>query len=94
MNALLKKDRAIVTEIPGTTRDLLEEELSLGVLNFRLIDTAGIRKTEERIEQEGIVRSKTAFAQADLVLLVFDASRVLKIKLLEKHAEKIDPCVE
>lgn len=75
MNALLKKERAIVTEIPGTTRDLLEEELLLGALNFRLIDTAGIRKTEERIEQEGITRSKAALEQADLILLVFDATR-------------------
>jgi tRNA modification GTPase len=74
MNALLGKERAIVTEIPGTTRDLLEEEMRLAGLHFRLIDTAGIRATEELIEQEGIRRSKQAIECADLVLLVLDAS--------------------
>ena len=53
MNALLGKERAIVTSIAGTTRDLLEENMRLGNLHFRLIDTAGIRETEEMIEQEG-----------------------------------------
>lgn len=77
MNALLGKDRAIVTEIAGTTRDLLEEDLRLGGMHFKLIDTAGIRNTEERIEQEGIRRSKLAMQEADLVLLLLDASRPL-----------------
>lgn len=77
MNALLRKNRAIVTEVAGTTRDLLEEDLRLGSLHFRLIDTAGIRKTEERIEQEGILRSAQAMEEADLVLLLLDASRPL-----------------
>src|SRR5690606_29958344 len=67
----------IVTEIAGTTRDLLEEDLRLGSLHFRLIDTAGIRHTEERIEQEGIRRSKKAMQKADLLLLLLDASRPL-----------------
>ncbi len=77
MNALLGKERAIVTDIPGTTRDLLEEELKLGGLHFRLIDTAGIRDTDEVIEREGIRRSKDAMQKADLILLVLDASRPL-----------------
>ncbi len=77
MNALLGKERAIVTDIPGTTRDLLEEDLKLGGLHFRLIDTAGIRETEEIIEREGIRRSKEAMQSADLILLVLDASRPL-----------------
>ncbi len=75
MNALLGKERAIVTDIPGTTRDLIEESLKLGDLHFHLIDTAGIRETQERIEQEGIRRSKEAMKQADLILLVLDAAR-------------------
>ncbi len=75
MNALLCKDRAIVTEIAGTTRDLLEEEMKLGNLHFRLIDTAGIRDTDEIVEKEGIRRSKEAMKQSDLILLVLDASR-------------------
>ncbi len=74
MNALLDYDRAIVTPIPGTTRDLLQEELTLGGQRFRLIDTAGLRETEEEIEQEGIVRSKRAMREADVVLLVLDVT--------------------
>jgi len=80
MNALLGKERAIVTEIAGTTRDLLEEDLRLGGLHFRLIDTAGIRDTEELVEQEGIRRSQTAMQEADLILLLLDASRPLSDK--------------
>ncbi len=75
MNALLGKERAIVTNIPGTTRDLIEEEMRLGLLHFRLIDTAGIRETDEIVEREGIRRSKQAMQKADLILLVLDASR-------------------
>ncbi|MES2121202.1 MAG: tRNA uridine-5-carboxymethylaminomethyl(34) synthesis GTPase MnmE [Chlamydiota bacterium] len=77
MNALLGKDRAIVTAIAGTTRDLLEEDLRLGDLHFRIIDTAGIRETEEVIEQEGIRRTKDAMQQADLILLVLDSTQPL-----------------
>jgi tRNA modification GTPase len=77
MNALLGKERAIVTPIAGTTRDLLEETLRLGQLHLRLIDTAGIRVAHELIEQEGIRRSYAAMEGADLVLLVLDASKTL-----------------
>lgn len=87
MNLLLGKERAIVTAIAGTTRDTLEEELRLGGLHFRLTDTAGIRETEEVIEQEGIRRSLAAMEKADLILLVIDASRDLKeedLALIEK----------
>lgn len=75
MNALLDKERAIVSHIAGTTRDILEDHLRLNGLNLRLIDTAGIRHSEEIIEQEGIRRSKEAMSQADLILLVLDAAR-------------------
>lgn len=74
MNALLGKDRAIVTEIAGTTRDLLEADLKIGGLHFKLLDTAGIRKTEEVVEKEGIRRSLKAQEEADVVLLVLDAT--------------------
>jgi len=77
MNALLGKERAIVTEIAGTTRDLIEEELRFAGFSFKLLDTAGIRETDERIEQEGIRRSRLAMAQADAILLLLDASRPL-----------------
>ena len=77
MNTLLDKERAIVSHIPGTTRDILEDHMRLNGLNFKLMDTAGIRITHEVIEQEGIRRSKEAMQQADLILLVLDASRKL-----------------
>jgi tRNA modification GTPase len=77
MNALLDKERAIVSPIAGTTRDVLEDHMRLNGLNLRLLDTAGIRATDESIEQEGIRRSKQAIAEADLILLVLDASKGL-----------------
>lgn len=77
MNTLLEKERAIVTPIAGTTRDLIHEEMTLNGLLFRLIDTAGIRDTKEVIEKEGIRRSKEALTDADLVLLVVDVSKEL-----------------
>lgn len=80
MNALLDKDRAIVSPTPGTTRDVLEDHLRLNGLHFKVSDTAGIRETEEDIEQEGIRRSKQALQQADLVLLVLDAHRGLSVE--------------
>lgn len=75
MNALLDKDRAIVSDIAGTTRDILEDHMRLNGLNLRLMDTAGIRHSEEVIEQEGIRRSKEAMGKADLILLVLDAQK-------------------
>lgn len=75
MNALLDKDRAIVSHIPGTTRDILEDHIRLNGLNLRLMDTAGIRDSDETIEQEGIRRSMEAIKQADLILLVLDAAK-------------------
>jgi len=77
MNAMLDKDRAIVSHIPGTTRDILEDNLRLNGLNFRLTDTAGIRETEDQIEREGVNRSRHALQQADLILLVLDLQKGL-----------------
>jgi tRNA modification GTPase len=80
MNALLGFERAIVTEIAGTTRDLLEEDLRLGQLHFKLQDTAGIRDTHEVVEKEGIRRSHEAMQRADLILLLLDATRPLSLQ--------------
>jgi tRNA modification GTPase len=77
LNSLLKEDKAIVTEISGTTRDLVEGELRLGGLLLRLIDTAGIRETTDLVEKIGIERTKKALSEADLVLLVLDSSKRL-----------------
>jgi tRNA modification GTPase len=74
LNALLRQDRAIVTEIPGTTRDLLEEYLNIEGVPLRILDTAGIRHSHDRVEQEGVRRSIAAIESADIVILVLDGS--------------------
>ena len=77
LNALLAEDRAIVTELPGTTRDTIEETLRIGAASVVLMDTAGLRETDNRIEQMGIERAKKSMETADLILAVFDASAPL-----------------
>ncbi|HBT19797.1 MAG TPA: tRNA uridine-5-carboxymethylaminomethyl(34) synthesis GTPase MnmE [Peptococcaceae bacterium] len=74
LNALLKEKRAIVTEIPGTTRDIIEEMLNIGGIPVRIIDTAGIRKSRDKVERIGVRRSEKSIEEADLVLLVLDAT--------------------
>ena len=74
LNALLGYERAIVTDVPGTTRDTIEEKLRLGSLLLRLIDTAGIRETEDAVERLGVERSRRAMERASLVLAVIDGS--------------------
>lgn len=75
MNTLLKKDRVIVTDIPGTTRDLIQEDFMLGSLYCKLIDTAGLRETEDTIEKAGIIKTEEVLSTADLILFMLDASR-------------------
>ena len=70
LNALLKDDRAIVSDIQGTTRDLIEDTITLGGFLFRFIDTAGIRHTDDKVEQMGIERSKLAAEKAQIILLL------------------------
>ncbi|MBK5245685.1 MAG: tRNA uridine-5-carboxymethylaminomethyl(34) synthesis GTPase MnmE [Peptostreptococcaceae bacterium] len=77
MNALLRESRAIVTEIPGTTRDTIEEFLSIKGIAIKLTDTAGIRNTEDTIEKIGIEKSKESFNKADLIIFVLDGSNEL-----------------
>lgn len=91
LNALLEKERAIVTEVPGTTRDTVEDVLDIEGVLFKIIDTAGIRSSQDPIEKEGIRRSLDALEQADLVLLVLDGSTALEDEdqqIIRKIAEK------
>lgn len=74
LNALLNDSRAIVSDIPGTTRDVIEDRLFLKGAEFRLMDTAGLRETQDSIEQQGIARSWAAVEKARVILLVFDVS--------------------
>lgn len=83
LNLLLKENRAIVTDIPGTTRDIIEEYLNVKGVLIKLIDTAGLRETEDVVEKIGVERTKEAINDADLVIFVIDASKswILKICL-------------
>jgi tRNA modification GTPase len=74
LNALLQTDRAIVTPVPGTTRDVLEEFVNIRGLPVRLLDTAGVHETADAVEQEGVRRSRDAMERADLLLFVIDGS--------------------
>ncbi len=84
LNALLSYERAIVSDIAGTTRDTIEENFKLGTHLLRIIDTAGIRESKDTIEQIGVALSKKSLEDADIILAVFDASRVQ-----DKEDEKI-----
>ena len=77
MNALAKEERAIVTDIEGTTRDVLEEQINLGGLLLNLIDTAGIRKTDDYVESIGVDKAKKYAKDADLIIFVADCTRPL-----------------
>ena len=90
LNALAGYERVIVTEIAGTTRDTVEETVMLGSTRLRLIDTAGIRQTEDRIEAIGVERSRQAVENADLVLFVCDGSQ----PLTDEDREVINVCLE
>ncbi|WP_310551771.1 tRNA uridine-5-carboxymethylaminomethyl(34) synthesis GTPase MnmE [Paenibacillus glufosinatiresistens] len=87
LNALARENKAIVTDIPGTTRDVIEEYVTINHIPLRLLDTAGIRETMDLVEQIGVERSKAAFGEADLVLLVLNASEPLhddELELMEQ----------
>ena len=83
LNALIGEDRAIVTNIEGTTRDILTESTTYKGIRLNFIDTAGIRESDDTVEKIGIERAKKSLSTADVILLVFDGSRELKLQDLE-----------
>ena len=95
MNLLLQENRAIVSEHPGTTRDVIEETLLIDGIAFRLVDTAGLRSTTDVVEQEGVRRSNDQIGSADLILLLLDVSSPLGgsltsvLEFLKDHGSKI-----
>lgn len=87
MNALARENKAIVTDIPGTTRDVIEEYVTINNIPLKLLDTAGIRETMDVVEQIGVERSKAAVVEADLILLVLNSAESLhedELKLMEQ----------
>jgi tRNA modification GTPase len=74
LNALLNEERAIVSDIPGTTRDFIEDEIVIDGISFRFIDTAGLRETTDKVEHIGIQRTKERMEKASLILYLFDLS--------------------
>ena len=94
LNAILGTNRAIVSHIPGTTRDVLEEAIMVEGVMIRLFDTAGLRETVDELENEGMSRASQAIDEADVLILAFDQSEALNEKdvlFIEKYAQK--PCV-
>lgn len=89
LNSILREERAIVTHIPGTTRDIIEEVINLKGIPLVMVDTAGIRKTEDIVENIGVEKSKEMIEKADLILFVVDGSRELEEEDLKIY-EKID----
>jgi tRNA modification GTPase len=92
MNALLGEGRVIVTDIPGTTRDTVEESVYIGGVPIVLVDTAGLRDTDDKVEKIGIERTAKAMASADLIILVLDGSHDLDDKddTVLDYIEKMD----
>ena len=91
LNALLEEDKAIVTDIAGTTRDLVEGIVSVGGIPLRLIDTAGIHESKDKVEQIGIERSLKAMDEAELIIVVLDDSKELNeedLEILEKTKDR------
>lgn len=94
LNEMVGEEKAIVTDVAGTTRDILEEDIRFGNISLRLIDTAGIRKTEDIVEKIGVERAKKYAADADLILYIIDASIPLDenddeiLRFLEKENKK------
>lgn len=83
MNAVLKENRAIVTDIPGTTRDIIEEHVNIRGIPLKIIDTAGIRQTDDLVEKLGVDKAKEILGNSDLSIVIFDSSRELDDEDLE-----------
>ncbi|MDA3861302.1 MAG: tRNA uridine-5-carboxymethylaminomethyl(34) synthesis GTPase MnmE [Melioribacteraceae bacterium] len=90
LNYILKESRAIVSEIPGTTRDVIREEVSIDGILFKLFDTAGIRLTDDAIEKEGVERSREAVKNSDVVILIDEVVNGIPNELYNKLTELID----
>jgi len=87
LNAMLKEDRAIVTDVPGTTRDFIEEKMTIAGVLFRMIDTAGLRETEDIVEKEGVLRTWKVIKGSDVIVFIHDSTKTItadEVNFLEK----------
>jgi tRNA modification GTPase len=91
LNTLLNEERAIVSDIPGTTRDVIEDEMVLGGINFRFTDTAGLRETQDVIESMGVERTRDRMSKASLIIYLFDLAQtsLSEIEAEEKHLKEL-----
>jgi tRNA modification GTPase len=91
LNTLLNEERAIVSDIPGTTRDVIEDEMVLGGINFRFIDTAGLRETQDVIEAMGVERTREQMKKASLIIYLFDLTNISleEIQHEEDHLKQL-----
>ena len=91
LNTLLNEERAIVSDIPGTTRDVIEDEMVLGGINFRFIDTAGLRETEDVIEAMGVERTRERMKKASIIIYLFDLTQTTseEIEREEEHLKNL-----
>jgi tRNA modification GTPase len=87
LNILLNEDKAIVSDIPGTTRDVIEDEIILGGINFRFIDTAGLRETQDVIEAMGVERTRDRMKKASLIIYLFDLANTTLAEILQEEEE-------
>ncbi|MEM6299998.1 MAG: GTPase, partial [Bacteroidota bacterium] len=87
LNALLNEEKAIVSDMPGTTRDVIEDEITLEGIKFRFIDTAGLRETTDKVEQIGVSRTREQMQKAAVVLYLYDAATFTLEEAKEVHEE-------
>ena len=96
LNNLLNEDRSIISSTAGTTRDTIEEILNINGIDFRLVDTAGIRKSEDEIEQIGVKKTLEKISNSSIVIYIYDCSIISKKEVnedLEKYLKKEIPCL-
>jgi tRNA modification GTPase len=92
LNTLLNEEKAIVSDIPGTTRDVIEDEMVLGGINFRFIDTAGLRETQDVIEAIGVERTRDRMKKASLIIYLFDLTQTTLAEIIseEEHLASLN----
>ncbi|OKL39537.1 tRNA uridine-5-carboxymethylaminomethyl(34) synthesis GTPase MnmE [Pontibacter flavimaris] len=90
LNKLLNEEKAIVSDVPGTTRDLIEDEINIGGITFRFIDTAGLRETTDKVEAIGVERTMQKLSQSSLIIYLFDITEI-SVEEVQAELERLNP---